>query len=373
MQLTVKKSAIESAAKNLSKVIVPNNSLPILSCILCEVSDTRITMTASDAETDIITNVDLETMEGEGRFCVDAKKLIDALAQLPEQTITILATTESDNRFIIRHQNGETFFALQSADDYPTTAIDKYKSMTILKGSMLKKALKNSIWATGQDDLRPVINGVYICATDVDDIDIVASDGHVLVRNTLEYQADGAEIDAIIPKKAAKIIADLLQDDCSAKLLFCENRGSVETDGYDINFRLIEGKYPKYQSVIPQDGNKHATVDRRNLINCMKSVLPFTSDSSKQVRMTFREDTLTIQGEDFDFAEGANNSMACEYKDEMFAIGVKGTSVLQILKLMPDTVDVTMKNPDTAIVFEPNEQDENIDLLMMAMPMIISD
>lgn len=372
MQLTVKKSAIESAAKNLSKVIATNNSLPILSCILCEVSDTRITMTASDAETDIITDVDLETMEGEGRFCVDAKKLIDALAQLPEQTITILATTESDNRFIIRHQNGETFFALQSADDFPTNTIDKYQSTVTIPGGTLKKALKRSIWATGQDDLRPVMNGVYICATDVDDIDIVASDGHVLVRNTLNYQADGAEVDAIIPKKAAKIIGDLL-DDNFATLRFCENWGNVEIPDYTVNFRLIEGKYPKYNNVIPQDGNKHATVDRRNLIDCMKSVLPFTSDSSKLVRMTFHEDTLTIQGEDFDFAEGANNSMACEYKDEMFAIGVKGTSVLQILKLMPDTVDVTMKNPDTAIVFEPNEQDEYIDLLMITMPMIISD
>ena len=116
MQLTVKKSAIESAAKILSKVIVTNNPLPILADILCEVSDNQMKMTASDSEIDITATVELETMEGDGRFCVNADNLIDGLAQLPEQTITIIATTESDNRFTIRHDSGETFFPIESAD-----------------------------------------------------------------------------------------------------------------------------------------------------------------------------------------------------------------------------------------------------------------
>ena len=374
MQLTVKKSAIESAAKILSKVIVTNNPLPILADILCEVSDNQMKMTASDSEIDITATVELETMEGDGRFCVNADNLIDGLAQLPEQTITIIATTESDNRFTIRHESGETFFPIESADEYPPIGGEDFKASTKIVANLLRDALKRSVWATALDELRPVMNGVCFKTTDVDDLDIVASDGHVLVVNTLINQGFDADITAVVPKKAAKILADVLPgDETFIALHFDEHKGQAVLDFCTVTFRLIDGNYPNYASVIPQDFDKTAVVDRRDMNECMKSVVPFASDSSKLVTMTFTKDKLTMQGDDPGFDSGANNSIDCDYNFNTMGIGVKGTTILSILKAMntqTGNIVVKMKSPDTAIVFEPEEQEDEVDVLMLAMPML---
>lgn len=373
MQLTVKKAAIESAAKNLSRVISTNNSLPILGCILCEVADKRLNMTASDGEIDITTSVELDEMEGDGRFCVDAGRLVDALAQLPEQPITIIATTEIYNLFTIRHSSGESFFALQSADEYPVIGGREFKEATKIQGQLLRDALKRCLWSTGVEELRPVLNGVFFKTTDMDDLDIVASDGHALVVSTLISHGFDADVSAVVPKKAAKIIADLAPVEDYVSLRFNDGNGRAELTDYIITFRLIDGIYPNYRSVILKDADKEAVIDRRAMNECMKSVLPFSPDSSKLVSMTFKTGNLTMQGEDPGFEACANNSIDCDYGYEELTIGVKGTTVLNILKAMTTktgNIVMKMKDASTAILFEPEEQEDEVDVTMLSMPMV---
>lgn len=376
MKLIVSKAAIEGAANMLSKVINAKNALPILGDILCEVKDQKMQMTASDSEVTMSTTIALETMEGEGRFCVSAEKLKDALSQLAEQPVTILATTESDMRFTLQHSTGETFFPLENADEYPLPMAETYnETLEDLKGDWLRDALKRTLWATANDDLRPVMNGVFF-GLDEGYLDIVASDGHVMVKSRYSV-IEKVELNRcgsfIMPKKVAKILGEIVSED-DVTMEWNDRWAHVHLWDYDINFRLIEGKYPNYNSIIPQDQPLTAKVPRALMVNAIRKVLPFTNNSSMILCMNFEANLLTLTGDDYDFSQGATDKITVEYAGDPIAIGAKGSGLLTLFaKLSGQEVDVHMTDPSRAIVIEPSEQPEDCEILMLTMPMLLND
>ena len=372
MKLIVKKSAIESAAVLLSKVINAKNSLPILGDILCEVKDKQMTMTASDSEVTVTRTIELEEMEGDGRFCVEAARLVSALSQLSEQPVTIIATTESSNVFTLQHDSGETYFPIENAEEFPMPTANEFSTTMMLKGQSIRDALKRSLWATVDDELRPVLNGICLNATD-EYIDIVASDGHVLVRNRLYDQGGEGTGKAIIPKKAAKLLSDVL-DSGEVKLQLNESMCQVETFPYTITFRLIEGKYPKYDSIIPIDQPICAVVPRVTMLNSIKKILPFTVESSKLLRLSFSNSTLMLTGEDDNFSIGANDKFNIEYPHPNMEIGVNGSRLLTLFNKLPgEESSMWMTDPSRAIVIEPKDQDDDVEITMLTMPMLMND
>ena len=376
MKIVVKKTAIESAAVLLSKVINAKNALPILGDILCEVKEQQMVMTASDSEVIVTTTVPLDTMEGEGRFCVGATQLKDALSQLAEQPVTILATTESDMKFTLQHSTGETYFPLESADEYPLPMGEKYnETLEDLKGEWLRDALKRSLWATADDDLRPIMCGVDFALKD-GYLDIVASDGHVLVKskyNVIDKVALNRIGSFIMPKKVAKILSEIISGD-AVTIEWNERWAHVQLWSYDITFRLIEGKYPNYNSIIPDNQPLMAVVPRALMVSAIRKVLPFTNTSSMMLRMYFDTNLLTLSGDDYDFSQGATDKITVEYAGEPIAIGAKGSGLLTMFaKLSGQEVDVHMTDPSHAIVITPSEQPEDCEILMLTMPMLIND
>ena len=375
MKIIVSKAAIEGATTMLSKVINSKNALPILGDIMCEVKEQKMLMTASDSEVTMSTTIALETAEGEGRFCVSAEKLKDALNQLTEQPVTILATTESDQMFRLQHSTGETFFPLENADEYPLPMDEKYnETLDDLQGQWIIDALKRTLWATANDDLRPVMNGVYF-GLDEGYLDIVASDGHVLVKSHYSV-IDKVKINRIgsfiMPKKVAKILSEVTTT--NATIEWNDRWAHVGVGLCDITFRLIEGKYPKYNSIIPQNQPLTAKVPRALMVNAIRKVLPFTNTSSMMLRMNFDTNLLTLSGDDYDFSQGATDKISVEYAGEPIAIGVKGSGLLTLFsKLSGQEVDVHMTDPSRAIVITPSEQPEDCEVLMLTMPMLLND
>jgi DNA polymerase-3 subunit beta len=375
MKLIVSKAAIEGAANMLSKVINAKNALPILGDIMCEVKDQEMRMTASDSEVTMSTTITLETAEGEGRFCVSAEKLKDALSQLAEQPVTILATTESDMMFRLQHSTGETFFPLENADEYPLPMAEKYnETLDDVQGQWIIDALKRTLWATANDDLRPVMNGVYF-GLDEGYLDIVASDGHVLVKSRYSV-IDKVKVNRcgsfIMPKKVAKILSEVTTT--NAKLEWNERWAHVGVGLCDITFRLIEGKYPNYNSIIPDNQPLMAVVPRALMVSAIRKVLPFTNTSSMMLCMNFETNLLTLSGDDYDFSQGATDKITVEYAGEPIAIGAKGSGLLTLFaKLSGQEVDVHMTDPSRAIVITPSEQPEDCEILMLTMPMLIND
>ena len=377
MKIIVSKLALEQAVVLLQKVINTKNALPILGDIMCMVNDQKLTMIASDSEVTMTTELTLEDHEGDGMFCVDGKKLKEALSQLTEQPLTILAKTESDMTMTIEHSSGETYFPIESADEFPLQPENRYtETLEDMDGSQIRDALKRSLWATGTNDLRPTMYGVNFALND-GWLDIVASDGHTLVLSKYNV-IDKVKVNRcgsfIMPKKVANIVMANAGAD-PMDIEWNTTCGHVKMWNCDIIFRLIDGKYPNYRSIIPEDQTMRARVQRGALMNSLKNVIPFTSDSSCMIRLDFEASELTISGDDYDFGMGASNKISIdEFAAEPFSIGLKGSTLLNIIQKMDGTeVYLNMKDPSHAITIEPAKPIEGQEILMLQMPMILND
>lgn len=377
MKIIVNRALLGEAANLLARVINPKNALPILGDVLFDVKDNEVTLTASDSEVTLSTTIGLDTMEGDGRFCVSAKDLSTALAELTDEKVTIIATLESDNRFTLQHNSGETYFPIDNADEYPLPKQEKVSEPVTLKGHQVKEALKRSLWATATDDLRPIMNGVCFALKD-GWLDIVTSDGHVLVKsriNAIEGAKITDEFRIIIPKKAATLLGGVLSGD-PVKVSWNEHSCRMEFWPYTLDMRLVEGKYPNYNSIIPEDQPLTAIVPRAFALCSLKKVVPFSADNngSHMVRMSLTKDRMKLTAEDFDFAKGSHDSFYVEYPNEDIEIGVSGSRLAAILsKLSGGEMRMCLTDPSRAMTFEPSEQDEDCEVLMLAMPMLLNE
>ena len=377
MKLIVNKALLGEAANLLARVINQKNALPILGDVLFDVKNNEVTLTASDSEVTMNTTIGLDTMEGEGRFCVSADQLRASLAELTDEKVTIIATTESDNVFKLQHQSGETYFPIDNADEYPLPKSETLPEPVSLEGIQVREALKRSLWATATDDLRPIMNGVCFALKD-GWLDVVASDGHVLVKshiNAIKGAKITDEFRFIIPKKAANILSGVLSGD-PVKVSWNEQSCRMEFWPYTLDMRLVEGKYPNYNSIIPDDQPLTAIVPRAFALCSLKKVLPFSPDTqgSHLLRMSLTKDRLKLTAEDFDFAKGSHDSFYVDYPNAEIEIGVSGSRLAAILsKLSGGEMCMGMTDASRAITFEPNEQDEDCEVLMLTMPMLLSE
>lgn len=382
MKLIVNKKEIERAVKNLCRVINPKNALPILGDILCEVDEQERTMrmTASDSEIWLLHTIALESAEGGGKFCVPATRLMDALGELSEQPLTIIATTESDMKFTLQHSTGETFFPCENADEYPQSPELKDISTLWMEPRELATAITSTAWATANDDLRPVMSGVEFNFTK-EQADITASDGHALMlyRIKKDYGCEGS---FIMPKKVAKMLPQMLtmDEDEEVNVIWNDREAIFEQCDWTLTFRLIEGKYPNYESVIPKDQVYWSNLSRLGLLNSLRKVSPFTNDSSNMVRLTFEREQLHLQAEDYDFSTGATDRMYadCNVIDPL-CIGFKASTLVAILSKMPySDVVVHMSDPSRAVTIDEKPEEGKVsktlgNIIGLAMPMMLNE
>lgn len=377
MKFIISKTALEMAVKNICRVINPKNALPILADILCMVDEERktITMTGSDTETWLTYQLGLQACEGGGRFCIGADLLRDALSELPEQPVTILATTESDMKFRLQHESGETILPLDNADEYPTPRhLEASRTEWTLESGMLKRVLKRSMFATANDDLRPVMNGVYFDQCD-GVLNVVASNGHVLIRNAEEV--DNLPDSFIMTKKAANLLPTLMDGDDEVVMAFDDHAVRVEQGLMSFTFLMVEGKYPNYMSVIPQDAPYSLTADRPALLKALRNVAHFTNDSSRLVKLTMLSNqTMELRGEDFDFSTEATDRIGIDYPaGRDMTLGVKADNIIdELSRIIEPKVTIHFTDPSRAVTITPDDplyQGEEITMLLM--PMLVNE
>lgn len=374
MRFTLSSSALSSRLSTLSRVINSKNSLAILDCFLFEVEGNKLTITASDSENVMRSQMELDQAEGSGCFAVQNRTILDAVKELPEQPLTLDVDLEAYTIKII-YQNGMYNFTAQSADDYPRVQPMPEDAATIVIGSdVLSDNISRSLFATAQDELRPVMNGIYFDLTP-DALAIVASDGHKLVRNknfTVRSEQPAA---FILPKKPATLLKSVLgKDGGDVTICFNERNAEISFAENVLSCRLIEGRYPNYNSVIPQDNPNQMTIDRRSLLGALRRVLPFASDSSQLIRFKIDSGKLAISAEDIDFATSAKEELTCDYNGTPMSIGFKGPSLTDILNnLESDDVVVELADPSRAGLIVPSVQPDNEDVLMLIMPMLLND
>lgn len=375
MRFTVSSSALSSKLNMLAKVIGSKNSLPILDCFLFQVANGEMSITASDSDNVIKSTLALTDHDGEGEFCVPNRVILDALKELPEQPLHFDVDTAGEAVAIkIIYQNGLYNFTGQSAEEYPRTQSMNDACTTVsLPTEMLINNISRSLFATANDELRPVMNGIYFDLT-ADALAIVASDGHKLVRSknfTIKSESPSA---FNLPKKPASLLKNILsKDGDDAIIKFDDRSAEIQfTDGV-MRCRLIDGRYPNYNSVIPNNPNE-VTVDRRGLQSALRRVLPFASESSQLIRFHIESGRFEVSSEDIDFSTSAKEQLSCEYNGSPISIGFKGSSLMEILSnLTSDNIIIQLADPSRAGIIVPAEQPENEDILMLIMPMLLND
>ena len=374
MRFTVSSTALSSKLNALSRVINSKNSLPILADFLFDIQDNVLYLTASDSENVMKTQLELTESDVNIRFAIANHDLLEAVKGFSEQPITF-DVNQQGNIVKINYQNGLFSLPIENADEYPQTQpISDQANIITISSNLLAENINRTLFATAQDELRPVMNGIYFDLTP-ECLAIVASDGHKLVRNKIFTVQSEQPASFILPKKPATLLKNLLQKDGGdVEIRFDERNAQISFSDGQIICRLIEGRYPNYNSVIPQGNPNILTIDRIGLLSALRRVQPFANDSSNLIRFHVENGILQLDAEDFDFSKTATERMSCDYNGNTMSIGFKGSSFIEILSNFEcQEVIIKLADPSRAGLVLPSEQPENQDVLMLMMPMLIND
>ena len=374
MRFTLSSTALAARLSALGRVINSKNSLPILGDFLFEVVDGALRLTASDSEVVMQTVMELNETDSDGRFCVGNHDLLEAVKGISEQPITFDIDQQA-NIAKISYQNGMFSLPVENADEFPQPQqIGEQATIINIPTQVLADNINRSLFATAQDELRPVMNGIYFDLTP-DCLAVVASDGHKLVRNKILNIKSEQPASFILPKKPASLLKSVLgKQGGDVVIRFDERNAEINFEDGVIVCRLIEGRYPNYNSVIPQSNPNQLTVDRSGLLSALRRVQPFSNDSSNLIRFHVENGTLQLDAEDYDFSKTATERMACDYNGMPMSIGFKGSSFIEILSNFEcEQVLIQLADPSRAGLVLPSEQPTDQDVLMLMMPMLIND
>lgn len=375
MKFVVSSTELLSHLSAISKVINSKNTLPILDNYLFLLEDNRLTVTASDLESTLITSLELENTSGTGTIAVPAKRMNDTLKEFPEQPLTFQIDPETF-QIDIFSQNGKFSIVGQNGEDFPQQPIlnESVASTINVNHSVLLSGINKTLFATADDELRPVMNGIFIELT-TEDMKFVASDAHKLVRyKRFDAKAD-KDASFILPKKPAAILKSLLpKEDFDVKLEFDEKNAFFTLSNYKLICRLVEGNYPSYNSVIPQNNPNKLVIDRVEFYNTVRRVSVFSNQASNLVRLKLTENQLVVSAQDVDFAISAVERLNCQYEGDDMEIGFKSTFLQEILSNLSVTdVKVELSDPTRAGLLLPAEnENEEENVLMLLMPMMIN-
>jgi DNA polymerase-3 subunit beta len=375
MKFVVSSTDLLSHLAAISKVISSKSTVPILDNFLFQLTDADLTITASDLESTLITHMELDNTEGEGTIAVPARLLIDTLKEFPEQPLTFQINTDTFGIEIFS-DNGKYSIVGQSGEDFPELpeiAEDESTSITVGPKNLLK-GIEKTLFATADDELRPVMNGIFV-ELSPEHMGFVASDAHKLVRYRRSDAASEFESSFILPKKPASLLRNLLpKEEFDVKLEFDNKNAQFTLTNYKLICRLVEGNYPSYNSVIPKNNPNKMIIDRLTFYNTIKRVSVFSNQASNLIKLNINDNQLVVSAQDIDFSISAVERLSCEYDGEEIEIGFKSTFLLEILSnISASDVKMEMSDPSRAGLLLPAEKEEDAeDVLMLLMPMMIN-
>ncbi len=360
--------------QSVGRVISAKNSLPILDDFLFNLEDNVLTIIASDLETTLETQMKIENVSEGGRIALPARILTDTLKEFPEEPLTFEINLDTLSVEILAEQ-GKYNIVGQRAVEYPQIPGIKEETKTSLEidSDVLFNGITRTLFATANDDLRPIMNGIYFDVGN-EQTTMVASDAHKLVRYIRKGTGADKEGSFILPKKPASLLKNILpKEEHNVIMEFDDKNASFILSDHKLVCRLVEGSYPSYNSVIPQNNPNKLRVDRVSLMNALKRVSVFSSQASNLVRLGIAGNQLTLSAQDIDFSVSASEWLNCQYDGDDMEIGFKSTFLLEILSNLPgDEVVFELADPTRAGIILPAEQEsEKDDLLMLIMPMMI--
>jgi len=376
MKFVVSSNELLSRLQSINRVISSKNTLPILDNFLFEINDNTLTVTASDIETTMRTQITLDNVDGSGRIAIEAKRLTDILKEFPEQPLIFEINLETMGVDILS-ENGKYSVMGQNADEYPNMPqLDESQTLTVnIQGETLLKGINKTLFATSDDELRPVMTGIFLQFSP-EGTTFVASDAHKLVRYKRTDVQASSEASFILPKKPAGMLKNILAKEAGEiKLQFDDKNAHFTLSEYEMICRLLEGQYPKYESVIPKNNPNKLTINRADLATTLKRVSVFANQASNLIKLELTANQITVSAQDIDFSISAYEHINAMYEGEEMGIGFKSAFMFDILQAIEsENVVIAMSDPSRACLVFPLEKDsDNEDVLMLIMPMMIND
>ena len=373
MKFIVSSSLLYKEIQTLGGIINSTNTLPILDNFLFEIDNNKLTLSSSDLESTMTSEIDIESTSTD-KIAISAKLLTDILKTFSEQPLTFIKT--DNNTIEISASNGKYSLAYLNGDEFPKQIEILDAHETKINGSDLGNAINSTIFASGTDDLRPVMSGVFF-QFNSDSLKFVATDAHKLVKfETSKYTANEVS-EFIMPKKPLQILKGILQND-SADLIIQHNDSNAKFifDKSSITCRLIDGKFPNYEAVIPKDNPNVLTIDRQMFLNSVRRVSIFSNKTTNQIRLKLAGTLLNISAEDFDFSNKADENLECQYSGDDIQIGFNSKFLIEMLNnLESDMITLSMSHPNRAGIIRPlNESGESKETItMLVMPVMLND
>ena len=373
MKFTVSSSALLSLLATTGKVISNKSSLPILEYFLMELKDGQLTVTTSDLETTLIGSISVENIEREGVIAAPGKLMLDSLKEFPEMPL-VIEVNDTTWEIQITWASGHLSIPGASAVSYPAvqTLGNERKNIT-LDADLLVSGINKTIFATADDELRPVMNGVYFDFS-TESLTFVATDAHKLVKYNAENTSDITS-SFILPKKPANLLKALLaKEEEPVNVTFDAKNVTFELKNFKLVCRLIEGNYPNYNAVIPTANPNKVLIDRVEFVNGIKRVAVCSNPSTNLIRMDIANNKVNLTAQDIDFSVSANETISCSYDGQPVTIGFKSTFLVEILSnIDTPTVVVELADSTRAGVFKPVYDDQpSSESLMLLMPMMIN-
>ena len=375
MKFVVSTTDLLTHLSAISRVISSKNTMPILDNFLFQLTETGLTITASDIESTLITTMELDNTDGLGDIAIPARLLIDTLREFPEQPLTFQINPDTFGIEIFS-ENGKYSIVGQSGEDFPEfPKVDDEDAISVTSGpKVLLKGIEKTLFASADDELRPVMNGIFI-ELSPEHFGFVSSDAHKLVRYRRSDANSETEASFILPKKPAGLLRNLLpKEDNDVKLEFNNKNAIFTLTNYKLICRLVEGNYPSYNSVIPKNNPNKMVIDRLAFYNTVKRVSVFSNQASNLIKLNVNDNLLVISAQDIDFSISAVERLSCEYEGEEIEIGFKSTFLLEILSnISAGDIQLEMSDPSRAGLILPVETEEDSeDVLMLLMPMMIN-
>ncbi len=372
MKFIVSSSSLLKQLQNISGVLNSNNSLPILDHFLFEITTNQLEITASDLETTMITKISVDAKD-EGVIAIPAKLLLDTLKSLPDQPLTFSIDQDKKN-IEITSDYGKYHLSGQDGGEFPKTPEVEAPSKMDVAGGLLFNAIEKTIFASGNDDLRPVMSGVYFQLSK-EDLIFVATDAHKLVKYSRTDAKASKAATFIMPKKPLNLLKNILGSiDEEVKVEFNETNAAFAFEDTKLICRLIDGKYPNYEAVIPKENPNKLTIDRTAFLGSIKRVSIFSSKTTHQVRLKRTGSELMISAEDVDFNNDAKERLTCQFDGEDMEIGFNSRFLIEMLSnLDTEEVNLEMSAPNRAGILTPatgNDDQEHV--LMLVMPVMLN-
>ena len=370
MKFIVSSSQLLKQLQVLGGVINSNNTLPILDNFLFEISENQLKVSASDLETTMTAVVTIES-DSTGSIAISARLLLDTLKTFPDQPLTF--KTEGDSIIEISSDQGKYDMAYFGGDEFPKSVSLPSPSKTVIPSNILATAISKTIFAAGNDDLRPVMSGVFFQFSS-ESLTFVATDAHKLVKYTRTDVTADKTAEFIMPKKPLNLLKGVLGGEEDVIIEYNDANAKFTFENFVLICRLIDGKYPNYEAVIPKENPNKLTVDRASFQNSVRRVSIFSSKTTHQIRLKMAGTELNISAEDLDFSNKADERLSCDYQGDDMQIGFNSRFLSEMLSnLTSSEVLIEMSLPNRAGILTPIDgTDEGEKITMLVMPVMLN-